>query len=151
MVMAVGNQEQKNVNRLVYWESREINIMEYEKISFGLSFESMFVPINKVDKKIKITEKTEVENFPELTKQDAIKAVMTTVRTTLDAREKQIRTRLAQINGSSPMNLTKMKAFDIATDDEIENLFDQQEETKKTKGGLSAEDYANLEDDDGSR
>lgn len=85
--------EQRNPDRIVYSESRTINLGNYEKIETFFSYSKDVKYYNLVDKSITLRETetmtTEGKDFEE-----NVKILLSRVKKVLDHKEKQIRTEL---------------------------------------------------------
>ena len=76
---------------ITYWESRQINIGDYENISFGATSIVKFVPINQQQKKVEISESEITHTYPLMNSSEAFDVARLRVRQVLDERERTIR------------------------------------------------------------
>jgi hypothetical protein len=111
--------ETREPNSITYWESRKINIGDYEGIDFGATAISKFIPINRTERKAEITDGESTNVYPEMTEEQAFEQAQSKVRKLLDAREKEIRL-ASNTNGNTSFDtLKKATDFKIVGDDDI--------------------------------
>lgn len=122
----------KSSKKLKYWENRDINIGDYEKINIGFSFVE-----GTNEDSISIFESQERSITPNQSVTEISKEMVNLVKQTLDEREIQIRTRTADFVDKFD-TLEKMPSKKISTDkkefsyDESELQIEQiNEEVKK--------------------
>lgn len=114
--------EQENAiqpNSVTYWESRQINIGDYENISFGGTSITKVIGINREEKKVEISNAETTLCYPHMSQEQAMKDAQRRVREVLDAREKEIRM-ASNSNGNTPFDtLKKAVDFGVVTEKEI--------------------------------
>lgn len=103
---------------VTYWESRQVNIGDYESVSFGSTVVTKFIDINKTDKKAQIDKFEEVTTYPVMSRDAAIESCIGKVKAVLDAREKELRLNSHKNGGTNFDTLKKAEDFSIITKEE---------------------------------
>lgn len=106
-------------NSVTYWESRQVNIGDYENVSFGGTSIVKFIPINQQEKKVEISQSDLIEVYPQMSEEDALLAAQKRVRTILDGREKELRLQVNNYANISYDALKKAEDFGIITKADI--------------------------------
>lgn len=104
-------------NSVTYWESRTINIGDYEQVSFGAT--SVIKFINQTEKKVELKAKETIECYPRMNDAQAFDTVKNKITEILNQREKTIRLQSNSQGGTSFDTLQKALAFGVVTEKEI--------------------------------
>jgi len=122
-----------------YWEDRTINIGSFESRKFGLSVTQKIVSINLKEQKVTISDRETLKVYPNKTIDETIDKAISTVRTRLDADEKELRTTVQEfvddllvLKGQKLFNIPPLEA-DLTNieDDEFQTVTDDRPKKKR--------------------
>lgn len=123
-------------NTISYWEERTINIGDYESRKFGLSLTRKVTYINKIDKKLTISDSQTAKYYQNESEEKVIEQVMKAVKEKLDDQEFFIRSSVNEFVDTP--NLHKVKdLIGIVmedTDASVHEPLQAEKETKKDYG-----------------
>jgi len=146
----MSNENTTQPNTVTYWESRQINIGDYENISFGATYGLKIIEINRRDKKVEISSAQSAAVYQSITIEDAFSVAVEKVHGILNAREKEIRL-MSQINGGTAFNTAQkgidfniIKPEDLVKKEKINTGFIEEKPARKFKD----EDFDDLFDDE---
>jgi hypothetical protein len=127
--MKQENEDQLGV-KINYWESRTINIGNYEKIDFGSSV-SLTVNVPKSgygDKTVTISESASITKKDAKNLAETSKMLEAIVKTRLNTNEKKIRQKTKDWEGIGFNTEKKLLALGIINDEEYTGSFDRRHE-----------------------
>lgn len=144
----MDSEQKVKPNSVTYWESRQINIGDYENIGFGGTAIVQFVPINRVDKGAQIQHSDTVQAYPNMTTEEAFEAAQSRVKALLDAREKTIRLQSNSNGNTSFDTLKKGQDFGVIGNDEEVGITAVDEERPAVKSNRQIREEIDAEFDE---